>query len=143
LRQGDVQKIISVVIFPHCAAQTKKKRAKKDLHGRIFVLPCVYFGDSQQDAADMEGWNLWDCDGQVEICINDEQGSHLSTDAEVTEYLKTHIQLDNDQQALNLIVEKAAAGSKMHLLALYLDGRQSNETVDIPLSLQVKKGSGR
>jgi len=44
--------------------------------------------------------------------------------------------LKDDQEALNLIIKKALAGSKMHLLALYLDGQPVHKNVDLPEGLQ-------
>ena len=70
--------------------------------------------------ANREGWDLFDADGMMQIQSLDcpEKGqAHLK---------------GGDGQAYELVAKKALKGSQMHILALYIDGRDGVREIDVP-----------
>ena len=67
------------------------------------------------DLSKSEGWALFDHDGIIQIQVLDE-----------LEEGQAFIE-DRDGGAYEFVSEKSLSGSKMHILALYLDGRNSQE----------------
>lgn len=84
--------------------------------------PFSFWTPACSERANEEGWNLFETDGAVCIQKSDEAGRFTC-----------------DQSTLNTVLGQAAAGSKLHMLAVYLDGRCVDEPVDIPLFLQDHK----
>lgn len=60
--------------------------------------------------ANKEGWDIFDTDGVLQIQRIDDPEDDC-------------VQLDGDVAAYRHCVEQAMRGSKLHILALYLDGR--------------------
>jgi hypothetical protein len=88
-------------------------------HGFISVLPLVYWtpGTHQPD-----GWDLFDTDGTVSLQKDDDSG-----------------RFKDDIEVMNYVVEQAAKGDKLCLLALYLDGREAGVKCDIPKALRLSR----
>lgn len=72
-----------------------------------------------------EGWELFDCDGVLQI-----QGIDCPDDGDAG-------LAGGDAEAYQLCVTRALAGSKLHLLALFLDGRPSSvgDAKEVPRTL--------
>lgn len=66
-----------------------------------------------------EGWALFDADGVFQIQAIDEPEPGEG-------------KLDSDGSAYSLCVKKAFEGSKVHLLALFLDGKLTDEETFVP-----------
>ncbi len=73
-------------------------------------------------AAKKEGWSLFNHDGTLQIQIIDDPEEGDGS-------------LDNDGTAYTLCVLSALQGSKLHALALYLDGHSSDDDTYVPRSL--------
>lgn len=81
------------------------------------------FWTKQHDKrAKSEGWTIFDADGTLQIQRIDEP-----EDGDAT--------LVIDAQAYQLCTKMALQGSKMHLLALYLDGRINDEEMCVPKAM--------
>lgn len=88
-----------------------------------FMQPLGTYWTEHCDAqAKAEGWALFEGDNQrIQIQRLDESE-----------------QLSNDGQAYQLVCQKAFKGSKIHLLALYLDGQNTSEEIYVPKFLVEK-----
>lgn len=80
-------------------------------------------------AARREGWDLFNHEGEVRIERFDENPHGFT----------------RDDQVVSHCIRRSLQGSRLHLLALYLEGRPSKGTVDIvtPLLSMVARGSAR
>lgn len=78
-------------------------------------------------AALREGWAFFNADGVMDIERIDEP--EVVKDDKDLDFLPAA--LESDDAARSLIVSKALGGSKMHALALLLDGRQINDDDEI------------
>ncbi len=74
-------------------------------------------------AAKKEGWTVFNADGVLQIQAVDEP-----EDGDVS-------LPDGDGQAYSLVAQKALEESKLHALALYLDGREADGEIFIPKAL--------
>lgn len=54
--------------------------------------------------------------------------------------LNSPLKFDTDRAALVHVATRALAGSRLHVLALYLDGRKPGELVDVPIGLLRGRG---
>jgi hypothetical protein len=86
-----------------------------------------YWVENYDSMSKKEGWALFNTGTELQIQAIDEPEEG---DAELK---------GRDGEAYQLITERALQGSKMHLLALYLDGREvkKDQEVWIPKNLQL------
>ncbi len=73
----------------------------------VTVDPLKFWGRHYEALADIQGWCLSNCDGEIML-------------------------LKIDDKAIQMVTENAAKGDIMSLTALYLDGRKVDSTVDLP-----------
>jgi len=113
------------------------------------VPPITYYGygakgtadelwhDHGNDLANHEGWNLFtrDDNNQLEIeTIAEWYGPEHGIDAP-SDDAEGVDSFPRDDDAIEHIVAKASQGSRVHLLALYLDGRRFDQDTWVPMSL--------
>lgn len=73
------------------------------------------FTDFDRATAMSQGWDIFDTDGVFLIQRDDELGS-----------------FKDDEEAMNFVITKASTGSRLHLLALWLDGRAVDDNTIVP-----------
>ena len=84
-----------------------------------YMTPYKAWKPEYDSRAAGEGWGMFDCsDGFFQLQADD-----------------NHTTFHGDAEAVAFVVRKALAGSKLHLLALYLDGRHTNAFVDLHKAL--------
>ena len=71
-------------------------------------------------ASSAEGWSIFNADGLLQI-------QRIDDPEDGSEPVFAH-----DGEAYKFVTEKALKGSKLHLLALYLDGRSDTKDIQVP-----------